>query len=64
VAGVLYPVFGLFSPIVASAPTTLTSVSVIGITLRLRRPGAVAHAARRTSRRPLRHVSVSKRQCE
>ena len=37
-AGVLYPVFGtLVSPIWASAAMTLSSVSVIGNALRLRR---------------------------
>jgi Cu+-exporting ATPase len=37
-AGVLYPVLGLLlSPIVASAAMTLSSVSVIGNALRLRR---------------------------
>ena len=37
-AGVLYPVFGLLlSPIVASAAMSLSSVSVIGNALRLRR---------------------------
>ncbi len=37
-AGVLYPVLGiLLSPIIASAATTFSSVSVIGNALRLRR---------------------------
>jgi Cu+-exporting ATPase len=38
-AGVLYPLFGvLVSPIWASAAMTLSSLSVIGNALRLRRP--------------------------
>lgn len=37
-AGVLYPIFGLvLSPIIASATMTLSSISVIGNALRLRR---------------------------
>ncbi|MEZ5866401.1 MAG: hypothetical protein R3D25_20860 [Geminicoccaceae bacterium] len=39
-AGVLYPVLGiLLSPMVAAAATSLSSVSVIGNALRLRRQG-------------------------